>query len=74
MNYRWQRKGIDRWGSPVPLLGPSAAIAGSLILPLNLGWWVLFAFLADPDSVITLISLPALARQIKNEHSDHGPE
>ena len=45
-------------------------LLGSEVLPLRFGWWVLLAFLADPDTVILLVSLPFLARQFGREHSD----
>ncbi len=69
-NYRHIRQGIDSWSSPTPFLGPLAILIGSLVLPLQFGWWILFVFLVDPDTIIALISLPPLIRDIIRENSN----
>jgi hypothetical protein len=45
-------------------------VLGSLVLPLHFGWWVLIAFLADPDTIITFASLPLLAWKLRRDHSE----
>ena len=68
-NFHHGRKGTGSWSSPVPLLGPCALVLGSLVLPLHLGWWVLFAFLVDPDTIITFASLTVLAWKLRRDDS-----
>ncbi len=71
-NFRHGRQGTGDWSSPAPLLGPCAVLLGSLVLPLHLGWWVLIAFLADPDTIIVLVSLPSLIGQFRRENSNRS--
>ena len=55
----------------MPLVGPIFVVFGCEMLPVDFGWWVLLAFLADPDTIILFLSLPFLPRQLfKREHSD----
>ncbi|MEE8472387.1 MAG: ADP-ribosylglycohydrolase family protein [Dehalococcoidia bacterium] len=65
------RRGTGGWSSPAPLVGPVLVVLGGWLLPLHFGWWVLIAFLVDPDTVIVLIGLPWLFRGlVERDHSD----
>ena len=57
---RSRRPGIGNWSSPMPIVGPLMVLLGSVVLPLHFSWWVLIAFLVDPDTILFVISLPYL--------------
>ena len=56
-NFR-NRNREDAPRSPAPFVGPVFVIAGYALLPVPFSAWVFLALLADPDTVITVISLP----------------
>lgn len=57
-NFRNRNREDAPWSSPAPFIGPVFVIAGYALLPVPFSAWVFLALLADPDTVITVLSLP----------------
>jgi len=65
-NYRNHRNGLNKWSSPVPLVGPICLIIGYLIAPLGFNPLIFLIFFIDADTIIFLYSIPNLLKQLKN--------
>jgi hypothetical protein len=61
-NFR-NRKG--HWSSPAPIVGPLFIIVGYSALPFEFSNWIFLAVVLDPDTVITVISLPYLIKAFR---------
>lgn len=59
-NYRNKKKGIEKFISPVPFVGPIFICMGYEFAGFSFTWFVFLSFLLDPGTVITIISLPWL--------------
>lgn len=64
-NFR-NRKKEGRWSSPAPIVGPLFIIVGYLALPIEFSNWIFLAVVLDPDTVITVMSLPHLIRTLRD--------
>lgn len=55
VNYRNQQKGIDRFVSGVPFVGPLVFALGWYISPLEFNPWVLLIFILETETILMLI-------------------
>lgn len=54
-----------RWSSPAPIVGPLFFIVGYAALPVEFSKWVFLVIVIDPDTVITVLALPALVKALR---------
>ena len=60
LNFK-NRKNKDRgWSSPMPFVGPLFVIMGYSMLPIDFEAWVIWIVVLDPDTILTIVSLPYL--------------
>ena len=59
------RKKVGHWSSPAPIIGPLCIIVGYTALPIEFSSWIFLAVILDPDTVRTVIGLPALIRALR---------
>jgi hypothetical protein len=71
-NYINKKKGIDKWSSPAPFLGPLCVTIGYAITPLAFKPIIFLAFIVDPDTAIIIISLPWFFRELFSSKKDTG--
>jgi hypothetical protein len=64
-NFRNGKK-EGHWSSPAPIVGPLFIIVGYSALPFEFSNWIFLAVVLDPDTVITVISLPYLIRALRD--------
>lgn len=59
-NFRNRNNPDAGWSSPAPFVGPIFVVAGYSLLPFAFSWWIFIVFVLDPDTIITVISIPRL--------------
>ena len=57
-NFRNRNKKNGQWSSPAPFVGPLFIIVGYSMLPFEFSNWMFLVIVLDPDTVITILSLP----------------
>ena len=62
-NYRNRNKNGHRWSSPAPFIGPALIIAGYFVLPVTFCYWLLLVFALDPDTMVTVLSIPLVFKE-----------
>ena len=63
-NFRAGKRG-GNGSSPAPFIGPLFIVVGYAALPVGFSGWIFLAFLVDPDTLITVLGLPALIRALR---------
>ena len=43
---------------PGPVVGPALVVVGYLVLPVEFSKWIFLVIVLDPDTVITVLSIP----------------
>ncbi len=61
-NFRNRNKKNGHWSSPAPFVGPLFVIVGYSTLPFEFSIWLFLVIVLDPDTVITILSLPYLIK------------
>ena len=64
-NYLNRNKKERRYSSPAPFIGPVLIILGYFAFPIEFSIWILFILLLDPDTVITIWSIPHLIKAFR---------
>ena len=64
-NFRNRKKENGKWSSPAPFIGPVFVVVGYAALPFEFTPWIFLIFMLDPDTVITIISLPYLIKAFR---------
>ncbi len=64
-NFRNRNKADGQWSSPAPFIGPLLIIVGYAALPVEFSSWIFLAIVLDPDTVITILSLPHLIKGLR---------
>ena len=59
-NYRNKKRGIEKFISPLPFIGPILICFGYNLFGLPFNGLIFLVFLLDPGTLITIISLPWL--------------
>ncbi len=57
-NFKNRHKENASWSSPTPFVGPVFVITGFIMLPLVPSNWIFIVIILDPDTVISIVSLP----------------
>ena len=63
-NYKVRKTGVGKHSSPAPFVGPIFVIVGLTLMSVKLSGWVWLLFLIDPDTVVIVLSLPLLFKQL----------
>lgn len=66
-NYRNRNKEGRRWSSPAPFIGPVFIIFGYFALPIEFSKWILLVVVFDPDTVVTILSIPYLFKMLRKQ-------
>jgi hypothetical protein len=66
-NYRFRKTGQGKHSSPAPFIGPIFTIVGLSLLQFDLPGWIWILFLIDPDTILTLISMPEFFKQLSSK-------
>lgn len=61
-NFRNRKDKNFQWSSPAPFVGPLFIIVGYSTLPLEFSDWIFWVFVLDPDTLITILSIPYLIK------------
>ena len=64
-NFRNRKKENRQWSSPAPFVGPLFIIVGYSALPFEFSGWLFLVLVLDPDTVITILSLPHLIKELR---------
>ena len=64
-NFRNRNKENRQWSSPAPFIGPVLIIVGYFALPLEFSKWIFLVIVLDPDTVITILSIPHLFKGLR---------
>ena len=59
------RKNDGHWSSPAPFIGPLFILVGYAALPIEFSNWIFLVIVLDPDTVITIIGIPALISALR---------
>ena len=57
-NYRNKKKGIKKYSSPLPFIGPILICVGYNFAGFPFTGLIFLAFLRDPDTVLTILGIP----------------
>ena len=60
INLANQKRGVDRFVSGVPIVGPVVFSIGWLVSPLAWSWWVLLIIALDIDTLLAVFYFPYL--------------
>jgi hypothetical protein len=63
-NYKNRRTRGGKCSSPAPFIGPIFVMVGLTWLSVDLSAWLLLLFLLDPDTVVVVLGLPWLLKQM----------
>jgi hypothetical protein len=66
-NYKFGKTGQGKHSSPAPFIGPIFMIVGISLMQFELSGWIWMLFLLDPDTIVTLISLPEFFKQLSSK-------
>jgi hypothetical protein len=66
-NYRNRYRQGRRWSSPAPFIGPVLVILGNFALPIEFSKWILLVIVFDPDTVVTILSIPYLFKALRKQ-------
>jgi hypothetical protein len=66
-NFRNRGRANTPWSSPAPFIGPIFVLVGLTMMSVDLPAWSLLLFVADPDTVIVVVSLPALLVKLRQK-------
>ncbi len=64
-NFTNKSKENGKWSSPAPFVGPVLVVVGYATLPIEFSSWILLVFVLDPDTVLTVLSIPYLFKGIR---------
>jgi len=62
VNLRNRKNPEAGWSSPAPFVGPLLVILGFSFLPVPFSMWIFLVIALDPDTVLTILSLPSFFR------------
>ena len=65
-NFRNRGRANAPWSSPAPFIGPIFVLVGLTMMSVSLPAWSLLLFVLDPDTVIVIVSLPALVVKLRH--------
>jgi hypothetical protein len=65
-NFKNRHKENASWSSSAPFVGPAFVITGFFILPLVPTNWIFIVIILDPDTVISIVSLPWLIKGLRS--------
>jgi len=68
-NYKFRKTGQGRHSSPAPFVGPIFTIVGLALMQIDLPGWIWLLFLMDPDSLIIILGLPLLIKQLTSNNN-----
>lgn len=58
LNFKNRKNKDAKWSSPLPFVGPLFVIMGYSMLPIDFNTWILWVIVLDPDTLLTIVSLP----------------
>jgi len=61
-NFKNRNKENAKWSSPAPFVGPVFVILGYSWLPFEFSNFIFFVIIFDPDTLLTLLSIPYLIK------------
>ena len=61
-NFKNRNRESAKWSSPAPLVGPIFVIVGYSGLPFEFSNFIFLAIILDPDTLLTILSLPYLIK------------
>lgn len=64
-NFKNRHKENATWSSPVPFFGPLFVIVGYFVLPIEFTAWIFLVVALDPDTVVTVVSIPYLIKGLR---------
>lgn len=64
-NFRNRNKENGKWSSPAPFFGPLLVIVGYSALPFEFSGWIFLVIVLDPDTVLTILSIPWLIKGLR---------
>ena len=64
-NFRNRDKENGQWSSPAPFIGPVLIVVGYSALPIEFSKWIFLVIVLDPDTVVTILSIPYLIKGLR---------
>jgi len=64
-NFKNRHNEKGQWSSPAPFFGPLLVIVGYSVLPIEFSSWIFLVVVLDPDTVLTILSIPYLFKGLR---------